>query len=185
MSVASFALALAAAAGPMNEEEAVREFATICIAHFRDLAAVKRAAAASSHPYLLHDAGSVYSSRVWTSPGVSIDYYEGGRMSSRFGPQCTLTADLSHPADTRRLYGAVARMPGAAKFDSVLAPWLDGPAWTLPGLKTVVVQVDAARRQRVILSLQPVTPLKGMKMTECRTDRSRADNAGWKIEKEA
>lgn len=161
MSAAWFVLASAAAAGSVTEEAAVREFATICVAHFRDLAGVKRAAAASSRRYALRDDGDPRSSLVWTSPGISIDYFQGFTISARVGPQCALTADLARPADPQRVYAAVAALPGAARIDVGSGRWFGGKAWVLPGTKTAVARVDAARPRQITLSLQPAAPARG------------------------
>ena len=153
------AFALAAAVPPVTEENAVREFAATCVAHFSDLAGLKRAAAGSPRGYVLGDAGNPYVSRVWTAAAVSIAYYEGGVRSSQFAPQCTLTADLTATVDRNRLDRAVAALPGASALDAATVKWLGGrKAWLLEGSGSVVVKVDAARPGRIILSLQPVFP---------------------------
>ncbi len=155
MSAALLAFALAAGTQSVTEEDAVREFSTICVAHFFDLAGMKQAAAASPLGYVLEDAGTGYRARVWRSPDVAIDYYEGGLMSSQF-PECKLTATLSGPASKRLLYGALARLPGSTRA----AGSFGKQTWVVPEKGTIVAMIDAARPEHVVLTLQSILPIE-------------------------
>ena len=153
MSAALLAFALVGAAQPVTEKDAVREFAAICVDHFQNLAGMKQAAAASPRGYVLEDANSEYLSRIWRSPGLTIDYYQGGVRSSQF-PECKLTADLVRPVVKRRVYDALASLPG-----STTAPrWSGEGAWVVPKKGTVVAKIDAGQHRRITLSLQPLFP---------------------------